>query len=152
MANLDVIYNSVQCAHCLSALLVTENNGQLFVECPNPGCDQTGIVAPAPATAPHCAGCLAVNSTIEFGAEAPPEVRAALEGHFAEFRAALESNLRNAIVAGDLRADLDVESSVELLLGVVIALAVSRRASGDPTTGRPLATSVRVQVQSWRAA
>jgi TetR/AcrR family transcriptional regulator, transcriptional repressor for nem operon len=92
------------------------------------------------------AGCLMVNSMVEFGGSKEEIVREAC--HYTDrFRAAASSALTRAIRRGEL-PEGEVEPRVDLLLGMILALNVAAR-SGVPGLTGQLVDALRVQVREW---
>ncbi|MBG0568672.1 TetR/AcrR family transcriptional regulator [Actinoplanes aureus] len=76
-------------------------------------------------------GCFVVNTTTELGTT-DPQVRQRTEAAFEVTRNAIAAVLRRGCRDGELPADLDVESAVELLFTTVLGLRVRERAGHDP--------------------
>jgi len=94
------------------------------------------------------AGCLMVNSMVEFGGGREEIVQEAC--HYTDrFRTAASEALVRAIRRGEL-PEGEVEPRVDLLLGMVLALNVAAR-SGVPELTGQLVNALRVQVRRWES-
>lgn len=93
------------------------------------------------------AGCLMVNSMVEFGGTHEKVVGEAC--HYTDrFRGAAAAALARAVQRGEF-PDCDLQAKADLLLGMILALNVAAR-SGVPGLAMELVNAMRVQVQAWR--
>jgi len=94
------------------------------------------------------AGCLMINSMVEFGGTHDQIVGEACR-YTDRFRIAAQGAFERARALGELSTK-DIEPKVDLLLGMVLALNVAAR-SGVPGLTEQLVKAVRAQVRSWSA-
>jgi len=92
------------------------------------------------------AGCLMVNSMIEFGGSQERIVDEACR-YTERFRIAATAAMRRAVERGEVEAG-NLDARVDLMVGMVLALNVAAR-SGVPGLPGRLVEALRVQVASW---
>ncbi|HEY5552630.1 MAG TPA: hypothetical protein VIK52_12125 [Opitutaceae bacterium] len=99
---------------------------------------------------PKCpAGCMMVNSMVEFGGNDSVVTRQSAK-HLNRLRAAFNAALQRAIALGELPPH-DTKPRSELLLGLVLGICVAARADLSKESIGALAAGARTQVSEWAA-
>ncbi|NBC82886.1 MAG: TetR family transcriptional regulator [Bacteroidetes bacterium] len=78
-------------------------------------------------TEQHYRGCLVVNTTGELGAK-DPDIAKALSNYFGFIKNTIKQVLQNAVEAGELSANADIDKYSNYLLGVLQGLSVGAKA------------------------
>lgn len=99
------------------------------------------------ANQPDVAGCLLVNSMMEFGGE-DDSVAKHSSGHLARLRGALIATLERAVALGELPRG-NLAAKAELVVGLLLGISVAARAGLSKTEIGALVDAARTQIREW---
>lgn len=96
-----------------------------------------------------CNGCLMLNSIVEFNGT-DPEFNQRTNRFLAMVRERFGTILRAAKLNSTSSIELDEDSKVEILMGLMFSMAVVIRASNSVIAARPLGKAASAMIRDWQ--